>query len=88
MDYSMLNNYLVSEGFGFLGKFLKAKDEDRLRKKWGVSEDKLLLYKDPESILANFLRECINTITTKRKKPILMVLDSCELIRLSEAWLM
>jgi len=79
---------LVSEGFGFLGKFLGAKDEDRLKKKWGINDEELLLYKNPESVLANHLRECINTITTKKKKQILMILDTCELIRRSEEWLM
>lgn len=79
---------VVSEGVGFFGTLLSNEIKERLIKKWNVSDEELQLYERPESILVKYLLQCITTITTKRKKKTLIVLDTCELVRRSEAWLM
>ncbi|MCK4734298.1 MAG: tetratricopeptide repeat protein [Methanophagales archaeon] len=79
---------VVSEGFASFGKSLSNEFKKRLKKRWNVSDEELQLYEKPETILVKYLLQCITTITSKRKKKILIVLDTCELIRRSEAWLM
>ncbi|MCP5104716.1 MAG: hypothetical protein GY950_15130, partial [bacterium] len=76
----------VSKGLGFLGKMLSSKDERYLKEKEGVSDEKLLLYKDPVAVLARHLLECIDAITTKKNERLLLLLDTCELIVHVEEW--
>jgi tetratricopeptide (TPR) repeat protein len=77
----------VSEGVASFGKLLNNEFKTRHIKKGNVSIEELQLYEKPETILVKYLLQCITTITSKRKKKILIVLDTCELIRRSEAWL-
>ncbi len=76
----------ISAGVSVVGKTLQKFQEKYLKEKRGVSDEKLLLYNNPESVLAIRLREALTSITTKKKKRILIVLDTCELIRQSEEW--
>lgn len=78
----------VTGGFNILGKIFGNIEESRLKSKWGLQDEKLLSYKDPEMVLANTLIECIDKITEKGKHKLLITLDTCEVIRLSEQWLM
>lgn len=78
----------VSGGLSFLGKWLSVANENRLKHKWGVNDEKLSLYKTPEEGLANHLIDGINKITSKAKHKILLVFDTCEVMRQSEEWLM
>lgn len=76
----------VSTGLGLIGKLLSARDEKYLKEKAGVSDEKLLLYKDPVSALAYRLLGCIRTITEKKDKRIVLLMDTCELIVRVEEW--
>lgn len=76
----------VSTGLGLIGKWLSARDEKYLKEKAGVSDEKLLLYKDPVSALAYRLLGCIRTITEKKDKRIVLLMDTCELIVRVEEW--
>lgn len=78
----------VSGGFNLLGKILGNAEESRLKSKWGIKDERLLFYKNPETCLANCLIEGIDKITEKGKHKILLMLDTCEIIKHSEQWLM
>lgn len=77
---------VVATGLNLIGKGLSAIDEKYLKEKAGVSGERLRLYKDPVSSLAHRLLDCIATITGKKGKQIVLILDTCELIVREEDW--
>jgi hypothetical protein len=56
------------------------------KEKAGVSDDDLFFYKDPVSMLARRLVDCAKTITAKKDKRIVLMMDTCELIVHVEEW--
>ncbi len=77
---------MVTEGVKLLGKGLSAMDERTLRERAGVSDDRLRLYKDPASALARRLLDCIGRVTGKKGRPVVLFLDTCELLARWEDW--
>ncbi|MCK5057695.1 MAG: ATP-binding protein, partial [Candidatus Aminicenantes bacterium] len=77
---------VVKTSLGLIGKALSAIDENYLKERAGVSEDKLLLYKYPVSMLARSLLDCIRTITEEKENRVLLLFDTCELIVQFEEW--
>jgi len=77
---------LASTGLSFIGKGLSAADEKILKERAGISDDKWRLFKDPAAALADRLLECIEKITAKKERRLILVLDTCELIAESEEW--
>ncbi len=77
---------LVKTGLSLMGKAFSALDEKFLREKAGVSDESIRLYKDPVSGLARRLLECTRAIAAKKEKPVVLLLDTCELIVHVEEW--
>ncbi len=77
---------LASTGLSFIGKGLSAADEKILKERAGISDDKWRLFKDPAAALADCLLECIEKITAKKDRCMILILDTCELIAETEEW--
>ncbi len=76
----------ITGGFNILGTIIGNIEESRLKNKWGLKDDKFLSYENPELILADCMIECIEKITNSGTQKLLFILDTCEVIKLSEQW--
>jgi tetratricopeptide (TPR) repeat protein len=83
-----ISGEVVTMGLNLVGRGLSALDEKYLKERAGVGDDMLQLYRDPASGLADTLLDCIRKITAKKKRQLVLMLDTCEWIVPSEEWFM
>ncbi len=76
----------ISAGVNVVEKTVQQLYKKYLKDKRGISSEQLLLYQFPELVLAERLRESINSIIHKMHMRFLLLFDTCELIRQSEEW--
>ncbi len=83
-----ISGEVVTMGLNLVGRGLSALDEKYLKERAGVGDDMLRLYRDPASGLADTLLDCIGKITAKKRRRLVLLLDTCEWLVPSEEWFM